>query len=135
MVRKNRLAHLPVVDSDSIKESHPDYDAKNPMPLHAWSSRKATEKFYESLEGSQDFVFDGTGANAEKYVSFALAAHKAGWMVKVVYVRTELATALKRNAARERTVDEDIVKEKYSTIATSFEIVAYYVDAVDIIEN
>jgi len=134
-VRKQVHGDLYVVDSDGIKESHPDYDVNNPSALHAWSSRMATKEFYSMLSGSTNFVFDGTGANAEKYVTFAKAAHEEGWSVKVLYVRCDVVTALQRNAKRERTVNEDIVKEKYSTIAASHEIVAQYVDVVEVIDT
>jgi predicted kinase len=134
-VRKDRYPNLPVIDSDAFKAGHPDYDEKNPGALHTWSSLKATEAFYSALEGSQDFVFDGTGSNAEKYVSFANKAKESGWTVKALYVRCDVATALKRNAERARTVSDDVVREKYQTIEASWEIISWYVDSMEIVNN
>ena len=134
-VREARFPDLPVVDCDTFKEGHPDYDPKNPAALHVWSSLEATKAFYAALAGDDDFVFDGTGANAEKYVSYATDARGAGWHTRIMYVACELATALERNAGRERVVDEDVVREKYSTIAASYEIVSRYVDEVVVVNG
>tara|TARA_R110000824_G_scaffold21078_5_gene78855 strand:+ start:4761 stop:5276 length:516 start_codon:yes stop_codon:yes gene_type:complete len=134
-VRLVRFPDYKVIDSDAFKAAHPDYDEKNPGALHAWSSMKATEAFYSALEGSENFVFDGTGSNAEKYVTFAIAARNAGWTVKALYVRCDVATALERNANRDRTVSEDILREKYQTIEASWEIVSWYVDSLEIVNN
>ena len=134
-VRKERLPDVTVIDCDTFKEAHPDYDPKNPAALHAWSSLEAPKAFYAALAGDEDFVFDGTGANAEKYVTFIGAARAAGWHTRILYVACELATALERNANRERVVDEDVVREKYSTIAASYEIVSRYVDEVVVVNG
>lgn len=133
--RLARFPSTPVIDSDRIKATHPDYDVTKPSEFHAWSSLEATKAFHAALKGSEDFIFDGTGSNAEKYVLFAMAARKAGFKVHAFYVRCDLATALKRNDARERTVNPDVVREKYSTISVSFEIVAYYMDRVEVVNN
>ena len=137
MLKKLRPG-LPVVDSDRIKATHPDYspnDASWLTSVHAWSSRKATEEFYRRLSRRESFAFDGTGCNAEKYVSFISAARAAGYDTEAIYVTCDLATALKRNAERERHVDEDMLREKYAVIATSFEIVARYVDRVEVVNG
>ena len=55
-----------IIDADSFKESHPDYDAKNPQALHAWSSQEVTRAIYTALGTGRDFIYDGTGRNAEK---------------------------------------------------------------------
>ena len=126
---------LPIVDCDKHKAAHPDYDPKNPGALHRWSSLEATKEFNERLAGDVDFAFDGTGTNAEKYVMFANAAHAAGWVVRLLYVSCDLKTALKRNAERERVVEENVVRDKYASIAASFEIVSRYVDEVVVVDN
>jgi predicted ABC-type ATPase len=132
---RKRYPGLPVVDSDAYKMSHPDYDPKNPSALHSWSSLKATQEFNTRLAGDEDFAFDGTGTNAEKYVMFANSAHAAGWNVRLLYVSCDLKTALKRNSERARTVPENVVRDKYSSIAASFEIVSRYVDEVVVVNS
>jgi predicted ABC-type ATPase len=126
---------LPVIDCDEIKKTLPGYDPKNPGAVHAESSAAATAVFHVMLDGDQDFVFDGTGSNSDKYVTFAKAAHAKGWMVELFYVECDVETALIRNAKRERTVNEAMLIEKYSMIETSFEIVSGWVDSVVHVDN
>jgi len=134
-VRAARYAGLPVVDADAVKSTHPAYDAKNPGALHAWSSEEAMRLFYAALATGADVVYDGTGATAEKYVKFISDAHAAGFDTEVCYVTCTLQTAIARNAARERTVPVEIVREKHALIATSFEIVSRYADRVVVVAN
>ena len=136
-VRKNDAAmmELPVVDADQFKASHPDYDPKNPSLIHAWSSKMAMRAFFEMLGEGNSFVYDGTGTSTEKYVSMINAAHAAGFMVEVVYVKVALATSLHRNANRERVVPEAIVLEQHSLIGVSMEILSGYADAYRVVRN
>jgi len=135
-VRRKELPGLPVVDCDNYKPEHPDYDPKDILPhVHEYSVEKCKREFYSKLGTGEDFVFDGTGSNAEKYVKMAADAHDAGFTVSILYVTCSLTIALARNDDRERTVPEHIVRAKYATIATSFEIVSRYVDEIRVINN
>lgn len=134
-VRQRLFAGITVVDSDAIKATHPDYNPADPSALHAWSSTEATRAFYAALSTGQDVVFDGTGSNAEKYVAFINAAHAAGYLTEVVYVTTDLGTAIARNAARARVVPEAIVREKHAALAVAVDIVAKYAGSIRIIKN
>ena len=136
-VRENNaeLRHLPVVDADAHKKKHPDYDPKNPGTVHAWSNAEAKREFFFMLGMGVDFIYDGTGTNAEKYVQFTIDAKSAGYDVEVVYVKVSRETSLKRNAARERNVPEDIVNAQHDTIAISIDIIAGYVDSVRVVKN
>lgn len=134
-VRKARFAEMAVVDCDIIKAGHPDYDPKNPSALHAWSSAAATRQFYAALASGTDVVFDGTGSTAEKYVKFIQDAQAAGYETEVCYVTVSLKTAIARNAARERSVPVEVVREKHSLIATSFDIVSRFADRVTVVRT
>lgn len=136
-VRENdiELAALPVVDSDDIKKEHPDFDPKQPELIHEWSSVEATRRFYGKLAAGLSFIFDGTGTNAEKYVSMTNEAHRAGFDVTVVYVKVTLATSLKRNAERERTVPEYVVREQHSLLPVAIQIIRDAADNFRTIKN
>ena len=124
-----------IVDSDAIKAEHSEYDPRDPSRVHAWSSQEATRRFYAAIGTGADVVFDGTGNSAEKYVTFIHAAQASGYETELVYVTCDLHEALRRNAARERVVAEDVVRERHATVATSFEIVSGYVDRVRVVRN
>lgn len=134
-VIENVLAAQPVVDCDAWKAKHPDYDPKNPSAVHAWSSEMASREFFERLSLGEDFIYDGTGGNTEKYVQMIQAAQAAGFETKVVYVKVSLPTAIARNAQRERTVPEDLLRQKFAEVQTSVEILTGYVDTVQTIVN
>lgn len=134
-VRKRMFADLPVVDADSWKARHPEYDPKNPSAIHDWSVTMATKDFFSRLGGTESFVYDGTGTNADRYVDWILKAQSAGFRTRLVYVRTPLQVALKRNAERARTVPEEVVREKHAVIETSFSIVSGYADDVEVVNN
>ena len=137
VIRNNDLAvGATVIDPDATKETHPDYDPKNPQALHIWSKRITDKQFADALaDGEGFFVIDGTGTNAEKMVRKIKAAQAAGFETELLYVQVSLKTSLFRNAKRERNVPEQVVREKSEDIATSFEIVARYADTITVINN
>jgi predicted kinase len=124
------------LDPDAFKPLHPDYDPKNAGLVHDWSTEMEEAAFEAALAGGKGlWVVDGTGANAEKMVRRMTEAKAAGFETVLLYVKTTLATALKRNAARERVVPEPLVREKARNIATSFTLVAPHADKVEVVEN
>ena len=129
------LATLEVVDADQFKAAHPDYDPKNPGALHAWSSEMAREAYKRNLTGTESFIYDGTGTNAEKYVAMIREARAAGFTTEIVYVEVSRETSLRRNAARERNVPEYIVNEQHDLIPTSIELISREADAMRQINN
>lgn len=125
-----------VIDPDAVKESHADYDPRDPQALHAWSQEVVEGLWAECLTAaSGSWVMDGTGTNAEKMVRRMNQAREAGYSVRLVYVRCTLATSLLRNSQRSRIVPEDVVRGKARDIATSFELVSPAADSVTIIDN
>ncbi len=129
-VRENdpALSALPVVDSDDIKKEHPDFDPACPELIHEWSSVEATRRFYGKLAAGESFIFDGTGTNAEKYLTMIREARRCGFETEIVFVKVSLSTSLQRNAARERTVPEFIVREQHDLMPAAMEILR---DAAD----
>lgn len=135
--RTRRFEHenVAIVDCDAIKESHVDYDPKQPELLHEWSKMEAMKSFNAQLAQDADFVYDSTGTNTEKMVFLMNAARAAGFQIAAIYVACDVQTALERNRNRKRTVPESIVREKYAMIATAFEIVSRYADSVETVRS
>ena len=137
-IRRRYFDDLMVLDCDSIKETHPDYDPKNPQALHAWSAAELKARVDALLNNgpaSISFVYDGTGSTAERYVNYIQRAKAAGYHVILVYVKVDIEVAIARNANRERVVPEHVVRDKHSLIATSFEIVSPHADRVMEVNN
>ncbi len=125
-----------ILDPDAIKRTHKDYDPKSPATLHAWS-QEITEEIYKGIlqvkEGN--FVIDGTGTNAEKMVRRMNEVSEAGYSVTLIYVKVSMETALIRNAQRDRSVPEHIIRSKADDIVTAFKLIAPHADKIEIVNN
>lgn len=125
-----------LIDPDAIKAAHPQYDPKAPEMLHKWSKMVAEDQFAEALRhADRDHVLGGTGHNVEMLIRRMRRAKAAGFEVGLLYVAVSLETALERNAARERTIPEEIIREKAEGIYTAFELAAREADHVEMIWN
>ncbi len=125
-----------VIDPDAIKESHPDYDPKNPAALHAWSKEISEAMFADALAGGEGlWVVDGTGTNAEKMVRRIRQAEDAGFATRLVFIRCTLETSLLRNAARVRNVPEQVVREKARDVHTAFALISPHAQTVETVDN
>lgn len=129
------LQNAVCIDPDQIKESHAEYDPKNPQLLHAWSTEVAERQFQAALASESNYVVDGTGTNSEKMVRRIRQAQAAGFMCRLVFVRVSTKTAMARNASRARSVPDQIIREKALDMATSFEIVSAAADEIRVIDN
>jgi len=131
----NDYATITRIDPDLVKAAHPDYNPKDPGALHAWSAAIAEEQFQVALGTDCDYVIDGTGTNSDKMVRRIRQAHAAGFTCTLVYVRVSVETAIARNAARARSVDVAIIREKALDIETAFSIVSAEADEAVIVNN
>lgn len=121
---------ITVLDCDSIKEEHPEYDPKRPELIHVWSSAVCQQRFIAGMAQGISLIYDGTGVNSERLVRNITQAQEAGYHTMIVYVTCGLETALARNSKTVRQVPEEVIREKYSLISTSFEIVSRYADEI-----
>lgn len=125
-----------ILDPDIIKQTHPDYDPTHPELIHEWSQSEMERQFMIALTSKNaNYVIDGTGTNSDKMVRRITEAKAAGFWTTLLYVQVPLTVALQRNAIRERTVPEAIVRQKALDIHTSFSLVAPHVDNVIVKEN
>ena len=127
--------HLRIIDSDAIKERHPDYDPLNPSVLHQWSAVEMEKEFQKAVLEEESVVIDGTGANSDRTVRRVTEAKANGFRTELVYVTVSLKTCLERNQRRPRHVPDEVIISKYHDVKYAFEIVAKYVDAVRVVDN
>jgi predicted kinase len=129
------IAEFAIVDPDMIKATHPDYDPKNPGALHVWSKKVAAAQLATAIANNENVVVDGTGTNVEAMVRNITDLQAAGYFVEVLYVQVSLATAIYRNANRDRVVPVEIIREKAEVITTAADIVARYADKMTVVNN
>lgn len=124
-----------VIDPDLIKEEMPDYDPKHPEVHHEWSKNQALIRQESAINEGKNLIIDGTGTNVEKMYAQIKMLQAQGYSVTLLYVEVRLETAIARNASRPRVVPEEIIREKWEFVETSFEILSKIADEVVRIKN
>lgn len=120
--------HLPIVDCDLYKRQLPGYDPAHPETVHAQSKAMEKEAIYRYLAAGESFLYDTTATDSDKAVALITEARTLGYTVTVHYMHVSLATALTRNAARERKVPEAIILDKYERITQSMDVIRRFAD-------
>ena len=123
------------IDCDSVKETHPDYDPKNPAPLHAWSKEVVADLLDDMFNNPSNTVYDSCGGTPEKMIALMNRARSAGMTVTLKFVVVDLQTSLARNARRERNVPVEMLVNKASQVQSCFDQINHLFDNVDIVEN
>ena len=126
---------LPVLDCDKIKDSHPEYNPKDPAPLHAWSKAVLQGQFETMLSGSDSFVYDSTATDTAKMTALFNAARLAGFEVVLFFVTCTLSESLRRNSQRSRVVPRHVVTRKAEEINAAFDTLAPLADSVETFDN
>jgi predicted ABC-type ATPase len=123
------------VDCDEFKKSHPQYNPKAPELVHEWSVVKAREYQFSLLAKGESFIVDGTGTNIEKYIKWFQEGRELGFEIVVLYVKVDLATSIKRNQNRERSVPVTMILEKAAIIDDCMNVLGSVADKFEIVEN
>ena len=117
---------LRVVNSDDVFEKYlKDAGLSLKMPPDEWEAnqkergraKKVTvsrQKNY--IEGRIGMVIDGTGARYDNISTQKADLEALGYDRHMIFVNTSLDVALERNAARERTVPEDVAITSYNAV-------------------
>jgi predicted kinase len=69
-----------------------------------------------ALTGRLGLVIDGTGKDFSKIQKQANLLKELGYSVAMIFVNTDLETSLARNAQRERSLPEDMVKAMWKDV-------------------
>ena len=70
----------------------------------------------KALEGRNGIVIDGTGKDYEKIKKQVNLVRDLGYAVHMIFVNTDLETALRRNAERPRSLPEDEVEKMWKSV-------------------
>jgi len=69
-----------------------------------------------ALKGRLGLIIDGTGKDFEKIKAQTEKLQKLGYEVQMIFVNTDIETALQRNRNRTRSLDDDLVKKMWSGV-------------------
>lgn len=78
-----------------------------------------TGQFKNWLDGRLGVVIDGTGKDAEKVARMKDKLEQLGYQTAMLFVNTDLETALTRNRRRSRSVPDDIVQGGHEQVQNS----------------
>lgn len=87
--------------------------------LHRDAGVKAKRKQDTMIDGRIGLLIDGTGRNYNKIATIKKYLEDYGYETKMLFVNTDLETALKRNQLRSKTVHEPLVKAAHKSITNN----------------
>ena len=115
-----------VVNSDDVFEKYlKDAGLSQKMPPEEWEDnqreRKRAKKVTDArqknyVEGRIGMVIDGTGKEYDKIRQQKADLEALGYDTHMIFVNTSIEVALERNAARERTVPEDVAINSWKAV-------------------
>ena len=117
---------LRVVNSDDVFEKYlKDAGLSMKMPPEEWEANQkerarakkvTTSRQANYIEGRIGMVIDGTGKEYDKIRAQKADLEALGYDTHMIFVNTSIDVALERNAARERTVPEDVAITSWKTV-------------------
>lgn len=134
-IMKKLFSELPVVDCDSIKATHQDYDPKNPSGVHEWSQQECAKAVVANISKAESFVYDSTGTNLERMTLYINMAKAVGMKVLAVLVTCDVEIAAKRNRERDRVVPEKMLRERFARLGETWAVIKSMVDEYKVVEN
>lgn len=97
-------------------------------------TRKKQQMFTDV--GRLGLVMDGTGKNYEKIITMSEKLKRVGYETAMVFVNTDLETALERNERRERTLPPEEVKQMWKQVQNNIgKFQNYFKQDMYIIDN
>jgi predicted kinase len=121
IVNRDYTEGYTIVSADIIKQSHKDYDPKDPEPLHQWSVKEAERQMSELSDKGISMCMDSGGVNNSYSLRIIGMLKNKGYHITLVYVEAPLKVCLERNRKRERKVPESAIIEKAKMIESCLE--------------
>ena len=76
-------------------------------------------KLKRAIEGRLGLVIDGTGKDYDKIKKQVDMLREIGYSVMMLFVNTDIETALNRNSKRDRSLPDDTVKKMWNSVQTN----------------
>jgi len=134
-----KLINSDVAFEAELKKADLTFSPEDIMSTQGQAAREKAKsltgkKLKLALDGRNGIVIDGTGKDLTKIMKQAVTLRKMGYDTGMIFVNTDLTTALKRNNERARTLPTSAVKKMWDDVqknigafstffGTSFQIV------------
>ena len=99
-----------------LTTSPEDIASAQGQEIRAGAKALTGRKMKLALDGRLGLVIDGTGKDYAKIKKQVDELRKIGYAVKMIFVNTDLETALDRNKARERSVPDKMVEKMWKDV-------------------
>ena len=99
------------------KQAEREEEERDKLRDRAKAITKKREKNY--VEGRIGLIIDGTGKNYDKIAAQSIYLKRLGYDTHMIFVNTSLATALKRNAERERRVSNSVATNSWRDVQSN----------------
>lgn len=110
-----------IVDADKLKETHPDYDSKDPQKVHQWSVKEAEREINVLSDLGYNICMDSGGINNSYQLRIINMLKSKGYHIELIHMDTPLDVCLKRNKLRDRRVPENAIIEKSTKLESCLE--------------
>ena len=106
-----KKAKMPLDLEKLTKDQHADA-----MDLRGKAKKVTAKRMKGYINSKLGMLIDGTGKNYSKIANMKKLLQAEGYDCYMVFVNTDLDVALERNAKRERTVPEELVKKSWKEV-------------------
>lgn len=111
--------------ADLLMENYDETNTTMVALTHLLSKTLSKEAYESAINQNNSFVYDTTGGNTERMKREMLEAKKYGFKIVLVYVFAPLEVCLERNAKRDRSVPEDVVRAIWNEVQESWNQLKY----------
>lgn len=109
-----------IVDADKIKETHPQYDPKDPSIVHQWSVKEAETDMNLLAKRGVPVCLDGGGVNNHYSMRIMNMLKENGYKITLIYFNVPTWVCAERNKKRERVVPDTVILEKSEKLFDSY---------------
>ena len=105
------------LEKAGLDKGNPDDIFSEPGQAARAKAKALTSKQMRmAINGRLGLVIDGTGKDADKIKSQSVKLKKIGYDTALIFVNTDLETALERNRKRDRSLPDDVVKKMWQQV-------------------
>jgi predicted kinase len=105
------------LEKAGLDKKNPDDIFSEPGQLARVKAKALTDKQMQmAIDGRLGLVIDGTGKDANKIKKQAVKLKQLGYEVALVFVNTDLETAVARNQKRDRQLPDAVVKKMWNDV-------------------
>lgn len=99
-----------------LNPSPEDIASNKGQEVRAQSKELTDKKMQLAINGRLGLIIDGTGKDYEKIVGQVNQLRALGYSVAMIFVNTDLETAMVRNNKRKRSLPDDMIKKMWDSV-------------------